>query len=174
MKRDFFCCSLILNIIVAVCRSIILLLYKIEGICFQVEKKSCMKAGVNLVSSNEAKYDDVYEKICKYLIEEEHFRDKDLTLKKVAHECQINKVLINETLSAKIHLSFLEFIKEKRIAYACVLLIENPNYKMNVISSESGFNSMRTFGRIFKEMHHMPPTEYRRVQILKIFISVDK
>lgn len=54
-----------------------------------------------------------------------------------------------------------DYINRKRIAYAITLMQQHPNYTFQAISEESGFSSVRTFHRIFHELHGCSPSEYQ-------------
>ncbi|WP_374212878.1 helix-turn-helix domain-containing protein [Parabacteroides faecis] len=85
----------------------------------------------------------------------------------MAHQCHIRKDLVNKTLKAKYDLTFSNYLKEKRIKYACTLLLDPSNMKIDVISDASGFKTTRTFVRSFRSVKNVSPTEYRHLQVFK-------
>lgn len=56
-----------------------------------------------------------------------------------------------------------DYINRKRVAYAVALMKQHPNYTLQAISEDSGFSSMRTFNRVFRELYGCAPSEYINV-----------
>lgn len=57
--------------------------------------------------------------------------------------------------------SLPEFIRERRLEYACRLLVDYPDLNIRDISDASGFGSPIVFNRAFKGKYNVTPTEYR-------------
>lgn len=55
--------------------------------------------------------------------------------------------------------TYIEFVTELRVGYACKLLLEN-NLNVNQICYESGFNNVSNFNRKFKEITGLSPSQY--------------
>ena len=53
-----------------------------------------------------------------------------------------------------------EYLNNKRIDLACQLLKEHPNWSMEAIAADCGFQSVRTFYRVFKGLKQMTPSDY--------------
>ena len=58
------------------------------------------------------------------------------------------------------HSSFNQYVNEARLGYACQR-IETTDDTLTEISMDSGFGSLRTFNRVFKEKYRLTPSEYR-------------
>ena len=52
-------------------------------------------------------------------------------------------------------------MNDARLNYA-VHCLENTNDSITDICMDSGFESQRTFNRVFKERHHLSPSEFRK------------
>ena len=63
-------------------------------------------------------------------------------------------------ISANFHSSFNQYVNEARLGYACQR-IETTDDTLTEISMDSGFGSLRTFNRVFKEKYRLTPSEYR-------------
>lgn len=163
MNRNIFGYYLIKNI----CNLLILSLFKIHGKCVECINKaeSVIKSNVN--SDNRKLYDEIFQKIEKYVVEEKHFLDKDLSIVVLAHECHIKKELVNKTLQFKSNLTFSDYRKRLRLDYACKLLIDPSNMKIDVVADASGFRNTRTFGRSFVLFYGMSPKDYKRLHECK-------
>ncbi len=57
--------------------------------------------------------------------------------------------------------SFIQYINQLRIDYACKLLIDN-TYSVSQICFEVGFNNLSYFNRTFKKIMNKTPKEYRK------------
>lgn len=59
-------------------------------------------------------------------------------------------------------ISYYDYLHKQRIMHAEKLLID-PNLTITEIAMHSGFNSLATFNRIFKEQKNCTPSEYKRL-----------
>lgn len=57
------------------------------------------------------------------------------------------------------------YINSKRVCHAAYLIKEKPYCKMATIATESGFSTVRSFNRLFKEQTGMTPLEFREVML---------
>lgn len=57
------------------------------------------------------------------------------------------------------------YINGKRVCHAAYLIKEKPHCKMATIATESGFSTVRSFNRLFKEQTGMTPLEFREVML---------
>lgn len=53
-----------------------------------------------------------------------------------------------------------DYLNRKRIALACQLMQEHPNWTVETIAQDCGFQTVRTFNRVFKIATDMTPTQY--------------
>ena len=53
-----------------------------------------------------------------------------------------------------------DYLNRKRIALACQLMQEHPNWTVETIAQDCGFQTVRTFNRVFKSAMNMTPTQY--------------
>ena len=60
------------------------------------------------------------------------------------------------------HRNFNQYLNETRVEYAHALLLYTNQTIMEVLEN-SGFESQRTFNRVFKEKYRISPREYRRL-----------
>lgn len=165
MYRGFFCYTLIMLI----SKGGILFFTKVLDKCnqrinhFQPSTRSKPSA----VDEGEEINDAIYKCIQLYVVKEKHFQDKDINIGKVVQNCHLTKTQINKTLRLKFNLSLSGYVKKVRIEHACILLLDPSNMIIDVIADASGFNTTRTFERIFKSIHHVSPSKYRRFQKLQ-------
>lgn len=164
MYRGLFCYTLIMLI----SKGGILFFTKVLDKChqrinhFQPTKRTKPLATAERTELNDA----ICKRIQLYVVKEKHFQDKDINIGKVVQHCPFTKLQINKALRYKYDLSLSGYVNKVRIEYACVLLVDPSNMIIDVIADASGFNTTRTFERIFKAIHHVSPSRYRRIQRL--------
>lgn len=90
-----------------------------------------------------------------------HFRE-NVTLDKMAQEIGVSKYAVSRVFSGTFHSNFNQYLNDTRLRYACAKL-ENTTDSIIEICLDSGFESQRTFNRVFKERYRMSPSVYRKM-----------
>lgn len=101
--------------------------------------------------------DIVYRCVC-YI--SEHFRET-LTMPKMAKALGVGSYVLSRVFSGTFHRNFNQYLNETRFNYACSLLMHTDR-PVTEVCMEAGFESQRTFNRVFQQLCHMTPREYRR------------
>lgn len=83
-----------------------------------------------------------------------------LTIDKIANHIGMNPSSFCRYFKEKTGKSFIEFLNEMRIGYACKLLLEGKQ-SVSQICYESGFNNLSNFNRRFKMNTGLSPIQYR-------------
>lgn len=89
-----------------------------------------------------------------------HFRDP-LTLTELARKLGVSKFHLSHVFSEKFGQSFSSYLTKIRLACACGMLAETAR-SVTEIAEESGFESQRTFFRVFRQQYEETPLQYRR------------
>lgn len=89
-----------------------------------------------------------------------HFRES-VSLSKMAHDLGTNRYTLSRVFSKTFHRNFNQYLNEVRLDYACALL-EYTEQSIIDVCMNSGFESQRTFNRVFQERYHKTPREYRK------------
>lgn len=98
-------------------------------------------------------------KVVQYIMQ--NFQ-KNMTLDEIADVSGMNSAAFCRYFKGHTQKSFIEYVNELRVQYACNLLINNPEEKpISEICFEAGFNSMSYFSRTFKMLTDHSPTSYR-------------
>lgn len=85
-----------------------------------------------------------------------------LTLSDIASELDTNRTYLSNYINNELNTTFYKYINSFRVEHACEIMLDTQNNDtLEVISEKSGFNSLSTFNRTFKEIHHIPPSKYR-------------
>lgn len=90
----------------------------------------------------------------------EHFREP-LTLGELARELGMNKYHLSHVFSEKMGQSFPAYLSRIRLSCACSALAET-DHSVTQIAEECGFESQRSFFRVFQQQLSTTPLQYRR------------
>ena len=89
-----------------------------------------------------------------------HFREP-LTLSGMSDALYVSPYRLSRVFSSVFHTNFNGFINDMRLDYVCSML-QYSGESITDIYMYAGFESQRTFNRVFREKYHMSPREYRR------------
>ena len=90
-----------------------------------------------------------------------HFRE-DLSLDDVAEFSGFSRYYFSRSFKKQTGYSFKDYLCQKRLQVAKDLLIRS-NTSMREVATESGFGSVATFNRVFREKKGCTPTQYRAI-----------
>ena len=94
-----------------------------------------------------------------------NFRKK-ITLDKMAYDLGISKYVLSRLFKKTFHCNFVTYVNGIRLNYA-VSMLNATKESITNICYDSGFDSQRTFNRVFKERYRMTPREYRNKEYQK-------
>ncbi len=94
---------------------------------------------------------------------------KSFLLEDMAKDLGVSKYVLSRVFSKTFHRNFNQYLNDARLGYAKQRL-ENTNDPTTNICLDSGFESQRTFNRVFKEKYMVSPSEYRR----KLYEDLEK
>ena len=100
----------------------------------------------------------LYQKVISYL--STHFKE-DISLKSIAKKFGYNEKYLSHLLNELTGIHFSKFLAMYRIEYAKKLLMNKKNMCISEIALESGFSSINTFNRNFKDFTKFTPSEDR-------------
>lgn len=101
--------------------------------------------------------EDLVYKAVEYVAK--NFREK-ITLDKMAYALGVSKYVLSRVFSKTFHCNFASYVSGIRLKYA-ISLLEGTNESITNICYDCGFESQRTFNRVFKERYRVTPREYR-------------
>lgn len=87
---------------------------------------------------------------------------EDITLEILANHAGFSKFHFSRLFKQFTNMTLYDYINQKRISEAELLLL-NPNLSITEVSSQSGFNSLSTFNRVFKTFKNCTPTEFKNL-----------
>ena len=90
---------------------------------------------------------------------------KPITLQEISEKANICPTAFCRYFKKHTGRTFISFLNEIRIGYACKLLIEEAR-PVNLACIESGFNNLAHFNKTFKRTFNLSPTEYIKAHSL--------
>lgn len=112
---------------------------------------------MELISKESLGGNDLIYHVVEYVAK--NFRQA-ICLDKMAHDLGISKYVLSRIFAKTFHCNFNKYISGVRLNYASSFL-KNTNESITNICLDCGFESQRTFNRVFKERYKMTPREYR-------------
>lgn len=88
---------------------------------------------------------------------------KDIRLETLSQELHISKYHVCRLFTQKLHMGFNEYIGMLRISEACRLLVTQDK-SITEVAYGVGFNSTRSFNRLFSKYAGMTPRQYRKTR----------
>lgn len=88
-----------------------------------------------------------------------NFRER-ISLGKMALDLGVSKYVLSRMFARTFHCNFCKYVNKTRLNYA-IAYLENSKIPITELCLECGFDSQRTFNRVFKEEYKMSPREYR-------------
>ncbi|MBO6240979.1 MAG: response regulator [Butyrivibrio sp.] len=108
------------------------------------------------------KHLSVSHKSVKMMIDyaEAHFQE-DISMHDISQYCSINPNYASQIFKQETGQSFISYLNNLRIVYACYLL-EHSEDTVFEISEKAGFNDYFYFAKVFKKIKGDTPTNYRK------------
>lgn len=102
-------------------------------------------------------YTTKFNNVMEYI--DTHYMD-DLSLDDVAAAADFSKFHFSRLFKQYTGFTFCDYIRHRKIR-AAEELLNQPDLTVTEVAMQSGFVSLSTFNRVFREFKHCSPTEYR-------------
>lgn len=112
---------------------------------------------MNMMEKESAGNENLVYKSVEYVAR--NFREK-ISLEQMAHDLGVSKYVLSRLFSKTFHCNFTGYVNGIRLNYA-VSMLYTTNKSITRICYDSGFESQRTFNRVFKDRFRITPREYR-------------
>lgn len=109
--------------------------------------------------------DSVIESLNRMMIDNHLYMEEDLSIKTVAGMLEVNHQQLSEIINKKLNKSFSCYVNDFKITEAKKILLNEPDLTVTRIALMTGFNSVRTFNRVFAKSTGLNPVEYRKKNI---------
>ena len=104
----------------------------------------------------------IEKKLKTYFLKDKPWLNPHLNIWDVAKQIGTNRSYISKTINEQIGCNFNQFVNSYRIKESKKLLKKTPEIPITEISEFSGFGSLNSFIRIFKESEKCTPSKYRK------------
>jgi AraC-like DNA-binding protein len=103
------------------------------------------------------------EKLLDLFVNEKIYKQPDLKITYVTEKLNTNRTYVSKHINTEYSCTFNEFVNRYRIEEAKRLLTDKSikNFSLNYISEKSGFGSMGSFMRVFREIEGITPGQFR-------------
>ena len=112
----------------------------------------------HLTQKRRQNYIDTFFNICRFI--NEHCAE-DLSLDSAVELSGFSKSHFIRLFKDFTGVTFYEYLQKRRMTNAELLLIDTDD-SISYVAMRSGYNSLATFNRVFKESHNCTPSEYRK------------
>lgn len=112
---------------------------------------------------NSNKYYDIFESICEYIKKN---CNSDISVNDLADMCSFSTSHFIRLFKQFTNVTYSSYINQCRISRAKQLIATKPELSITEVSLQSGFSSIATFNRLFKQYVNCSPTQYRNYQSL--------
>ena len=116
----------------------------------------------NNTDEEKLKYDIIFERIQKIVVNDKLFQESDFNISKVSLLLKTNTIYISKAIKQNGYINFTNYLNICRINYFKNLITENDLRKVTMmyLYTEAGFSNQSTFNRVFKQIEGITPTEY--------------
>jgi AraC-like DNA-binding protein len=94
------------------------------------------------------------------------YRHPDLRITHISEKLNTNRTYISRLINDEFQVNFNEFVNRYRVEEAKELLCSenHSSFTMEYIADKSGFGSVASFSRVFKELEGITPGRYKNLQ----------
>lgn len=121
-------------------------------------------AGRSSLASLSAEEKQLAEKIRHLLEVDKVYQEHSFSRKELARETGVSESTVSKVVNAAFGCSLPKLLNEFRIEDAKTLLHED-HIPIQIVASESGFNSLASFNRVFRELTGETPSSYRAAHL---------
>ncbi len=109
------------------------------------------------------------DKLLELFVDQSIYKNPDLKITHLSELLNTNRTYISKHINTEFSCTFSDFVNRYRIEEAKKLLSgdSSKTYSLNYISEKSGFGSMGSFMRVFRDSQGITPGQYRDRQKLK-------
>lgn len=163
--RSFFIESPILLLFPSVIFSVLLFFIGLLGymqnhtvVDLEIEEKESENANTKSYNTNK-----LNENILELFENDAVYKILDLKITDLSEMLHTNRTYISKHINTEFSCTFNDFVNRYRIEEAKKLLTDDlsKNYSLNYISEKSGFGSMGSFMRVFRDVVGITPGQYR-------------
>lgn len=127
----------------------------------QIIKLGATKQSDSVDQTNDSKEWELFQKIDQHIKQNNSYLDPNISREQIASQIGTNKTYLSTAIHNAREQTFGEYINSLRLEHAKKILLNNWDMKVEAVASVSGFNSSRTFYRLFHQTYSLTPTQFR-------------
>ena len=116
---------------------------------------------------NDLDVDEILQVVENLIIEQQVYRDENLSLKSFSEKLGLTPHQVSELLNSRIGTSFPNFIATHRVKAAQSILVKDQDAAIIAVGYEVGFNSVSSFYAAFKKYTGMSPGKFKYQHLAK-------
>ena len=107
--------------------------------------------------------ENLKQRLLDYFEEKKPYLNYDIKIEDLCVPLKTNRSYLSKTINSEFDMNFHYFINKYRIEKAKKILLNNKSsqYTIKAVSEISGFKSVSTFNKFFKEFEGVTPSEFR-------------
>ncbi|WP_455584081.1 helix-turn-helix domain-containing protein [Bacteroides sp.] len=105
----------------------------------------------------------LFAQLNQLVTDQKLFLKTELSRDDFAQMIHVNKTRFAEIIKENTGTNLTDYLNNLRIEHAIIILQKYPEYTLQAVATEAGFNSMGTFYSVFQKKIGMKPTEYRNM-----------
>lgn len=109
---------------------------------------------------------DIVFRVNQLMVQYEYYLDSDLTIEKLCRETNTNRSYLSRAIKRMYGTHFCDWVNLYRVEKAKEYLKEQKTGKIDLegLAEKCGFNSVRSFSRVFKNKELCTPRQYYFIQ----------
>ena len=113
--------------------------------------------------------DDKVVSLNKMMLKEAYYKDSNLTIDALCRKTNTNRSYLSRSIHRMYGTNFCDWVNVFRITEAKKLLDKSDGNYLDLedLAIQCGFNSVRSFSRVFKAREHCTPKQYHRESMKK-------
>lgn len=108
---------------------------------------------------------DVVDQLERLMAEQHRYRDAELSLPNLAQELGLSAHQLSELLNTRLGKGFGRYLRERRVAAAKQMLLEESSASVLSVGLAVGFSAQSNFYEAFREIEGGTPGQYRKLQL---------
>lgn len=131
-----------------------------SGITTSIEKSSKLtKEGL----PGSMQQQQLVARLNTYILTDRNYAKTTIDRNELAYSLSTNRTSLSEAVRKVTGKTLMEYIRDIQLEEAKRMLEDNPELTIVAVAEDCGFNTSRTFHRLFREQYNISPAEYRKV-----------
>nr|WP_315464375.1 helix-turn-helix domain-containing protein [uncultured Rhodoferax sp.] len=108
---------------------------------------------------------EVVDRLERLMAEQQRYRDAELSLPSLAQELALSTHQLSELLNTRLGKGFGRYLRERRVAAAKQMLLDEPGASVLSVGLTVGFSAQSNFYEAFREIEGGTPGQYRKLKL---------